>query len=159
MIKTPIYNKAGTQLVKNPMKNIRSNDNEIHIFRLVANKLGKATFRPSLKESLKLSWEPATIALRNQMQIWLNELTKGNLDEVDKIQKEINKATNALSKFKGVKTVGTITTWVGVPVAITEMILNLPPVLGISVSSVGKITSAIEGHVTKKYKWAMYGNT
>jgi hypothetical protein len=64
----------------------------------------------------------------------------------------------AISRLSGVKTIGTITTWLGAPVAVVEVLLGLPPVLGFSVSVVGKLSSAKTMAITRKYKWAMYGN-
>lgn len=158
LLKTPTYPTIN-QTIPAPDLLQHSQGDEIALFRIVATGLGKLTYRPTLKESLKLAEEPATQALRDQLPEWIDELSKGNLATVEKVQREIQQATSALERLSPVKSTGTLTTWLAVPVSLTELFLGLPPVLGITVSLIGKGASAATVLVEKKYKWAMFGNT
>lgn len=86
------------------------------------------------------------------------ELPGGDEAKLKAIQKDIKQAKKAMNKLSGTITLGTITTWISVPVAVAELILALPPVLGISIGVLGKITSAKEMRTKHKYKWFMYGS-
>lgn len=159
LIKTPQFPEAGQAQIINPNFVSDAASDELVLFRIVATRLGKITFRPTIKGSLELARDPATIALREQLQLWQTELPSGDEAQLKAIQKEINKANTAISRLSGVETIGTITTWLSVPVAFVELLMSLPPVLGISVGAVGKVSSASALAITRKYKWAMFGNS
>jgi hypothetical protein len=158
LIKTPQFSEAGQTQIINPNFVADSASDELVLFRIAATKLGKTTFRPTIIGSLELARDPATVALREQLQLWRTELPSGDSAQLKAIQKEINKANAAMSRLSGAETVGTITTWLSVPVAAVEFLMSLPPVLGISIGVVGKVSSASAMAITRKYKWAMFGN-
>lgn len=137
----------------------QSGTDQVALYRIVATGLGKLHYRPTLRDSLALASQPETISLRNMLPVWLNEIAAGNHDEVAYVQKEIIEAKNALSKLSTVETVGTITTWLAVPIAAVEIMAALPPVLGIGASLIGKGASATSINIQNHYKWAMFGNT
>jgi hypothetical protein len=159
LLKTPQFSEAGQTQLINPNFVAGAASDELVLFRVVATQLGKITFRPTIKGSLALARDPATIALREQLQLWQTELPSGDEAQLKAIQKEIDQANRAMSRLSGVETVGTITTWLSVPVAIAELVMALPPVLGISIGVVGKVSSASAMAITRKYKWAMFGNS
>lgn len=159
LVKTPQFPDAGLNQLTNPQFVKGDQSEELILFRIVAEHLGKTTYRPTITGSLQLAKDPATVALREQLQLWRNELPKGNEQQLKAIQKDILHAQKSLSRLSGIQTIGTITTWLGVPVGIAELILSLPPVLGYTAIIVGKISSAETMDVMHQYKWAMFGNT
>ena len=159
LVKTPHFAECGQKQLMNPKFIGGPSSNELVLFRIVATELGKTTFRPTIKGCLELARDPATVALRNQLSAWQTELAAGGESTLRSIQSEIKKANTALSKLSGVQTIGTLTTWLSVPVTSVELMLSLPPVLGISVGVVGKVSSGASLAISRKYKWAMYGNS
>jgi hypothetical protein len=159
VLKTPQFSDAGQTQLVNPNFVAGASSNELILFRVVASQLGKTTFRPTIRGCLALSRDPATVALREQLELWKKMLPEGGEDQLKVVQREIGQAQKAISRLSGVETVGTIATWLSVPVATTELMLALAPVLGISVGVAGKVSSATVTAVTRKYEWAMFGNT
>jgi len=159
LLKTPQFSEAGQTQLVNPNFVAGAASDQLVLFRVVAEQLGKTTYRPTIKGSLDLARDPATVALREQLDLWHRELPNGDESQLKAIQSEIGQAQTAISRLSGVQTVGTIATWISVPVAMAELMLALPPVLGITVGVAGKVSSAYAMAVTRKYKWAMFGNT
>jgi hypothetical protein len=159
VLRIPIVPQGHTDSFLNPDSKSHMKSNDFVLFRIVADGLGKLTYRPTLRESIKLANDPATIALRECLSVWQKELLNTDVDAVIKIQSEIKKATKALSKLNTINNVGTITTWLSAPVSLFEFFLGLPPILGVSVGLAGKGTSAISTFTKTKYRWAMYANT
>jgi hypothetical protein len=159
LVKTPILQGRASTSFLNPKYEPNAADAELVLFRIVAQELGRTTFRPSLAGSLVLASEPATASLRDMLSIWYSRLASGDTEELRRIQSEINTASAALKKLSGVRTLGTITTLLAVPISIAELILQLPPVLGISVSSVGVFANRREASTLAAYRWATYGGT
>lgn len=137
----------------------RAGDAEIAIFRIVAHQLGRTTFRPSLKGSLELANESATASLREMLPFWYARLAEGDEGELRRIQGEISEASAALKSLSEVRTLGKVTTWLAIPISAVETIFSLPPVLGVTVSLVGYLSSRKDQQVSAKYHWASYGGT
>ncbi len=159
MVKTPILHGQASTSFLNPRFESQANDAELVLFRIVAQQLGRTTFRPSLAGSLTLSSESATASLREMLSFWHSQLASGDSSELRRIQREISNASAALSRLSGVRTLGTITTLLAVPISVAEFILQLPPVLGISVSSIGILACKSEEKTLNTYHWASYGGT
>lgn len=136
-----------------------ASDAEVAIFRIVAYQLGRTTFRPSLKGSLELANESATASLREMLPSWYARLSGGDERELCLIQGEIGKASAALKSLSGVRTLGNLTTWLAIPISAIETISALPPIVGVSVSLVGYLSSRKEQLVSAKYHWASYGGS
>jgi hypothetical protein len=159
LVKTPILNEGGDNILDNPNYHSLGAIDEAVLFRIVGRELGKTTYRPTLKGSLDLAREPATAALRSQLSSWCSNLASGNVEELKKIRQEIKKATKALQRLPAIIMAGTITTWLSIPASLVETMFGLPPVLGLSVSAVGVVASAVAKARNDKYRWAMFGNT
>jgi hypothetical protein len=159
LLKTPVFSDFGQTQVANPRYLRRINSDALILLRIVASELGRTTLRGTLSECLNLATDPATVALREQISMWQYNLAVGDEAALRSIRKEIRQATTALARLSGVRTVGNITTWLSVPIAVAELVLALPPVLGISIGIVGKLASAKEMAVNRKYKWASYGGS
>ena len=133
---------------------------KIALLRITARKLGKLPYRATLRESLALARDPVTRELRAQLNMWLSELQAGNVSIIEKMERDIAKATTALSRAYIGRRIGTLTTWLGVPTVVAEMILGLPlPYLGISITAVGAAAASYEDEQIKKHGWATFGNT
>lgn len=159
VLRTPVLSPNTDQTFLKPGFSLPSESDPFVLFRVVANSLGKLTYRSTLGDSIKLANDPATVALRECLMAWKTELENTDVDAALKIQTEIKHATAALSKLQPVNIVGTITTWLSVPISAVEFMHGLPPILGVSVGLVGKGASAYGGVVSRKYRWAMFGNT
>lgn len=159
LIKMAYFPEFGQQQLLNPNFLREPSSEELVLFRIVSNELGKTTFRPTIKDCLKLAQDPATIALREHLVKWHAELASGEESTLQSIKAEIQTASAALSKLRGVQTAGSITTWLSVPVSVVELIFSLPPLLSISVGIAGKMCSAGSAATKKKYRWAMYGSS
>ena len=159
LLKTPVFSECCQAQVVNPKYARGLESDALVLFRVAATELGRTTYRGTITGCLELANDPATVALREQIATWQLSLAAGDESGLRAAQIEIKRATTALSRLSGVRTVGTITTWLSVPAALTELLLGLPPVLGISVGVVGKIASAREMAVSRKYKWASYGSS
>ena len=131
----------------------------VALLRIVANKLGKLSTRDTLTESLELSGHPNTVALRKKIFEWKDYLSNGNIDKVEFVQKEVSEATSELSKLSLAKNIGRITTYLSVPVSMVELLLFMPPALGITTTLVGFGTQAIVDIQEKRYRWAMFGSS
>jgi hypothetical protein len=147
------------QTLLNPNFNLPPDSDQFALFRIVANGLGKLTYRSTLRESIQLASDPATVALREHLAAWEHELGREDADAALKIQTEIKRATDALAKLQPAETVGTVTTWLSVPISTVEFIFGLPPILGCTVGLVEKGASATSKLLARKHRWAMYGNT
>lgn len=157
MVKTPMLQGQSSTSFLNPKFEAGTDDSELVLFRIVAQQLGRTTFRPSLKGSLALASESATKSLREMLSIWYARLATGDSGELQRIQKEINRATKELKRRSEVQNLGVITTLLAVPISAAEYILQLPPVLGISVSSLGLMACRNDEKILNSYRWASYG--
>lgn len=158
-LRTPVLSANTDHMLLNPRFSLPPDSDQFVLFRVVATGLGKLTYRPTLRDSIKLAKDPATAALRDFLTAWKNELANTDIDAALKLQSEIKRATDALAKLQTVNNVGTITTWLSVPISAVEFMFGLPPVLGVSVGLVGKGASATSTFVSRKHRWAMFGNT
>lgn len=159
ILRTPVISQNTDLALLNPDFRLPPESDQFVLFRVVASGLGKLTYRSTLQDSIKLSKAPATVALREYLAAWKTELENGEVDAALKIQSEIKRATDAMEKLQTDRVAGTITTWLSVPVSAVEFMFGLPPVLGVTVGLVGKGASAKCEVVSRKYRWAMFGNT
>ena len=94
---------------------------------------------------------PATQALRAQLPLWLKEVASGEFDAAEVVQRDIRKATAALATLATDRAVGTVATWLAVPVGLVETLLHVPPTLGLTVGIVGSVASAVALGAARKY--------
>jgi hypothetical protein len=129
---------------------------ELRLFRITCECLGRLPRGRTLKESIALSKDPATIDLRLRIQDWKNELQQGKLNELEIIQRDIKKTIAALKDAHNSDKVGNVVTWLSGPIGIIEALMGIPSFLGISVAVVGNIASA-NRHIKKsKNKWVSF---
>lgn len=157
LLGTPLLATETAAVLLNPTFQPQAHDSDVALFRIVCNELGRTTFRPTLKGTLELSREPTTKALRDMMQLWISGITVGNDSELARIRVEISLATTALQNLKGVQTAGRITTWIAIPIALVELVLALPPLMGVTASSIGVFALGKEQRLREQYLWASYG--
>lgn len=159
LLKVPVY-FPDTELISEQIRTTPDTEPDaVTVFRIVARGLGKLTYRDNLRASLALAEESPTQALRDQLGLWIKAINEGDILEMELLQKEIKNSTSKLAKLSYINTVGTLTTWLSVPVGICEFLLQLPPVLGITLGVCGKGSSFASYRLRKKYEWAMFGNT
>jgi len=75
------------------------------------------------------------------------------------LQAEISQASTALENLSGVRTLGKITTWLALPVAAVELLFELLPIVGTTVSLAGFLGWRKDDQVSKNYHWASDGGT
>lgn len=158
LLTTPIHPTNDTILAA-PPEPVEGEAPEIALVRIVAHGLGKLSFRPTLRESLALARDPATVALREELPMWLDELATGNIGRAELVQREIGRATKGLKVASVGSGISNLTTWVGVPIGVVELLLGLPPSLGLTVSAIGTGGAATAAKLSRKYHWATFGNT
>jgi hypothetical protein len=157
MLRTPVPQSPSESTIENVKFRPAEGDQQLRLLRIVAHELGRTTFRPTLTDTIRLAREPATVDLRRMMDIWLQRLYAGDERELLRIQHEIRQASGHLAKLPSVQTVGRATAIIGVPVAVAEMLLALPPVLGLSIATVGLLANRAEDRKLETYKWATFG--
>jgi len=129
---------------------------ELRLFRITCECLGRLPRGRTLKESINLSKDPATIDLRLRIQDWANELQQGKLDELEIIQRDIKKANAALKVAHINDKIGNIVTWLSGPITIIETLTGIPSFLGITATVVGDFAS-LQGHTKKSSnKWISF---
>ena len=126
---------------------------------IVAHDLGKLSFRPTLRESLALARDPATVALREQLPAWLHELAQGNIGRAELVQRDIKQAQRALRIASIGGGISNLTTWIGIPMIAVDSLLGLPSGVGITVTVIGTGGVATAAKLNHKYRWATFGNT
>lgn len=73
---------------------------DLRLFRIATEAMGVLPRGQTLRESLVLATDPATIALRELLKEWQESLLASNVREIELIQAEIGKARNALRSAK-----------------------------------------------------------
>jgi len=159
MLGTPLLAANTAANLLNPYFCPDTNDSEVALFRVVCSELGKTTLRSTITETLKLSKEPATKALREMLPQWHSQLTSGNEQELIKLKHDIAQANHALSSLSEVQTAGRITTWLAIPIAFIELVLKLPPIIGVTASTIGVFAVGKEQRIRERYLWATYGGS
>lgn len=159
LVKTPFVEPTA-QLVPGSPPNLRTGiPNEIGLFRVVATDLGKLTHRHTLRDTLKLSREAATTSLREHLPIWLDQLSQQDISGTELVQKEIKRAADELERISGLTTARRIMGYFAIPVDLLELILQLPPILGISLELISRGLEIKERSVTNRNRWLAFGNT
>ena len=159
LLGTPLLASDTAASIINPNFVPQDHDSEVVLFRVVCNELGRTPFRSTLEGTLQLSQEPATKALREMLHIWHSRLACGDEQELRKVKLEIAQATEALRNLDSVRTAGRVTTWLAIPVALFELVMSIPPIIGVTVSSIGIFAIDKEQRVQQQYLWATYGGT
>jgi hypothetical protein len=158
LLTTPVEATADTVLTPPPIP-AEGAAPEIALVRIVARDLGKLSFRPTLRESLALARNPATVALREQLPVWLDELAAGNIGRAELVQREIAQATRALKIAAVGSAVSNLTTWAGLPLLALDSLVGLPASLGLAVSIIGTGGLAASEGIKHQYRWVTFGNT
>jgi hypothetical protein len=128
------------------------------LLRVVAAELGRLTFRPTLRETLRLARDPATKALRDRIAAWLTAISTGHLDDLAPIRKEVAKAALALERANSAGQVSNVATWISLPATIADALLNLPGVLSGAATGAGVTALTTQAVLRRTYRWAMFGS-
>lgn len=145
---------------------IKFDNRAMAIFKIIADGLGKMTHRNTLTESIELSTNEATAALR----IYINELVQNienlNEREIQKIRKEVSKALTVLAKNKDFNKDARFFTYVGLPVSVLGSLGFVSPVIGsavtiggIAISLLGVINTKVNQDVEDSHRWATFQNS
>ncbi len=133
-------------------------DNQIKLYKLVVDELGELPHRNTLRESILLSKEPETIALREQINHWSEQIFTGDVKGFIEIKKDIKKAITSLSKRHNFNKVGKFCTYIGVPASAGGFLNPFVGVAGLTISVVGAACTKYHNYIKDKYKYAMFGN-
>lgn len=132
--------------------------NEYVVLRIVCNELGVFTHKPSLKDSLELSSELATIELRKYIDLWKDKLYDGDINSIIKIKKEIQRANYYIDKVVPLaQNTSRIVTYIGVSTSIADQFINhIAPAIGLTISIVGGVGQYASDLALANYRWAMF---
>lgn len=130
------------------------------LLAIVSNDLGRTPFRPTLRETLKLANDPATVALRQQLAIWKKALETGDERSLARIHSDISTALRGLQWAGSFSEFSRWMTVLSVPVgSLGFFVSGVPGTLpGVGVSVVGMLAQETAGALRGKYQWAMFGN-
>ena len=131
---------------------------ELRLLRITSDFLGCLPRGNTIKESIALSKEQATIDLRLRLQDWISELKKGTLNEIEIIQRDIIKAKASLKDVQRNDKIGTIVTWLSVPISFIEFFTGIPPILGISASVVGSFVNKKSNIKKLQNQWISFNS-
>ncbi|WP_460968154.1 hypothetical protein [Spirosoma migulaei] len=132
--------------------------NEVAIIRIASKELGRFHYRPTIKDTLKLSNEPASIAFREILAEWSEAIIKGDIGDIIFFQNEIKRANSALDKLNQNYLMNTVFTYLSIPVSALEYYLQLPPIISSSIAVIGTTAQIENKIVTNKYNWAMFNS-
>jgi hypothetical protein len=130
------------------------------ILKVVTSELGRIPFKPTLKETLRLAHDPASVALRQQIAVWKSALETGNLPSVQSIRPEIESALNRLARLGVFKNACRIVTLLGVPAAAVGFWVDgiSGAIPGFSASAAAAVFQEHVEGVEHTFRWAMFGN-
>lgn len=155
-LKIPVY-KQSANLIN--LSDQSYNDYEaIKVFRITTQKLGVIPFCSTLRQSLKLANDPATIALRNQIENWLVSLKDGIADKSIFIQNKIQKANDRLLKSYKLKTAGFFSGIIAIPVSAVGILNPFLGALGLSLSCIAVIFERTAKKIENNVKWIGFGS-
>lgn len=158
LLRTPVLPKAADPSIASLLSPEVSLPAAVRLFRIAVTGLGKLPFRNTLTETLTLARDPATIALRQNIEEWLIAFSNTNEQDLQMISRDIATASEALSRLGHWRVVAAFCTWIALPVGIAEAFLQLPPVLSSSISVVGMAAESRKLLTEKKCRWVRFGN-
>lgn len=132
-------------------------EQEIAIVRIASTKLGRLTYKPTLRESLELAQHDTTVEFYRQLVRWKTTINEGNLDAVEVIHADVERASKELSKVAETDNANRIVTYASLPIALIEL-LPIPSIMGFTTTITGFLSTAKNDATNKKYKWAMFGD-
>jgi hypothetical protein len=157
-VMTPTYESGSQQLFQPRITALESNAPTV-LLRLTSAKLGVLPFGQSLKETLQLARDPATIALRVKIQEWTDSLTEDSGEDTERIQKEISHSLSILKKAKIGAHASNITTYLGIPLALLSPVFAFVAAMGWICTIAGTVGLVTSHATTKKYEWASFGSS
>lgn len=158
IIKTPFHEPSEQNVDNNLFTTKSTASREVALFRLVATRLGKLTYRTTLNESLSLSEESATKSLREHIPLWLKSISEQDIQAANLIQAEIMSASRAMESVSRWDIGSQILGFFSIPVSLLEFFLNLPPIPGIALELISRGIDADNEIIEESVQWISYGN-
>jgi len=155
---TPIFDAGATSLFQPKIDSGRFNS-PTTLLRLTSAKLGVLPHGQTLKGTLRIARDPATIALRVKIQEWTDSLTEDSGADTERIQREISEALGHLNKASLGSQVSNITTYLGLPTALTAVVSAFATQVGWLATIAGTIGLAAHDATRQKYRWATFGSS
>lgn len=129
------------------------------LLKFTSSMLGVIPYGSSLADTLVLAKDPATIALRVKIQEWVDSLIVNSGASTEKIQKEIIKALSVLRAANVAAKVGTVTTYLGVPLALAGELSAFAAAMGWSCTIAGSMAQLASDTARKHYLWSSFGSS
>lgn len=132
------------------------------ILKLTTSRLKIPKGLHSLQHALELATEPATIDLRQQIQIWSQDLIDGDEQSVRKIEKDIERAMFALKLGEKVSSLGNLCSYIGVSSMFVPTLLpqlsGMMATIGGTVTVVGSMAPLAVNAINRRKRWATFGS-
>lgn len=157
MTRTALFSAGGSFIPPPSVPRSELITDPVKMLRVVAGELGRLTFRPTLKESLTLRKDPATLALRERLRDWLHALQGAEVDHLARIRSDIIKARKSLMRGRVAGKIGDAATWLAAPAAVADVLLTLPGILGGATTVVAISSLTWRNSAERKHRWAMFG--
>jgi hypothetical protein len=150
--KTLSYERLGTDEILYRMGDLRLKS--IAALRFELNKVDKMNHtKLSLKEALSLRKKPELKEFRGLVGEVIEFAHQGQSAMLAKATQEVRNATRKMSTIKKIGQISKVATYLSVPIGIAEMLLALPPILGLTVSGTSTIVMCSTEKLKRKHSW------
>jgi hypothetical protein len=129
---------------------------EMVLLRVVCKRLSRVPIRPTVRETLALSRTPAASSMRLMLGEWLAALHSGEVNILDRIESDVEKAQAGLARAGALGEHGRWLTWLTVPVAVAEMLAGSPGLVAFTIGGVAAGHEAERYQLEHKHRWAMF---
>lgn len=129
------------------------------LLRLTSSRLGVIPHGQSLRQTLEMAKNPATVALREKITEWTNSIMNDDAATMGKIQKEISKSLDYLKVAKAGSAVSDICTYISVPLALVSLVSGFTTALGWACTIAGTASLATNHVLAKQNRWASFGSS
>jgi hypothetical protein len=127
------------------------------VFGIVAMELGSMPFRSSLQDTIVLSEQPETQALRDFVNERLTNAPLGEKGDLEELKREIDNAGEKFIAADQRDRASRIMTYVGVPIGVLGFLDPVVGLLGLGMSLVGFYATVRNQRELSSVRWAMFG--
>ena len=144
------------------MEEINDSIDQQYFIKLTSESLAAPISKITLSKVIEQTNSDGGIVYRKKLDEWAESCRNGNLDKLEEIKKEINRAVEEINEQKKLANFGTLTTWVDGGLLLLSQI-NSEISQGLSglamaVTAIGVLSQVRYKYLEHKNRWAMFKN-
>jgi hypothetical protein len=155
-LRTPIYRLSANMI--NLTSDDYSDNTALNVYRITTQELGFVPTCSSLRQALEITNNPDVLALRHQIDAWLESLSHDSVDLTSKIQGEIKKASKSLAKANALQTASEYMGYISLPISIVSNFIPFVGAVGFGIDCVATIFEKYGKHIEEKVRWVSLGS-